>query len=45
MATSKPIIFCVDDDAEDLEAIERDLRKYNKSEYRIIKASSAHEAI
>lgn len=44
MAINKPVIFCVDDDAEVLAAIDRDLRQHYKSEYRIIKASSAREA-
>jgi CheY-like chemotaxis protein len=44
MAVNKPVIFCVDDDAEVLAAIDRDLRQYYKSEYRIIKANSAREA-
>ena len=44
MAVNKPVIFCVDDDAEVLAAIDRDLRQHYKSEYRIIKANSAREA-
>src|SRR4051812_5716873 len=42
---SKPVIFSVDDDPAVLGAIERDLRAHYKGEYRIIKASSPHEAI
>ena len=44
MAVNKPVIFCVDDDAEVLAAIDRDLRQHYKSEYRIIKTNSAREA-
>ena len=44
MAVNKRVIFCVDDDAEVLAAIDRDLRQHYKSEYRIIKANSAREA-
>lgn len=44
MATNKPVIFCVDDDAEVLAAVDRDLRQHYKGAYRIIKAGSAREA-
>ncbi len=44
MQMNKPVIFCVDDDAEVLAVIERDLREYYKNKYRIIKATSAKEA-
>ncbi len=45
MAAIKPVIFCVDDDAEVLAAIERDLRQHYKNEYRIMKTGSASEAM
>jgi thioredoxin reductase (NADPH) len=41
---ARPVIFSVDDDPEVLAAIERDLRTHYRSEYRIMKASSAREA-
>jgi thioredoxin reductase (NADPH) len=43
--TTKPVILTVDDDAEVLAAIERDLRQHYKTDYRIIKASSGQEAL
>jgi thioredoxin reductase (NADPH) len=42
---AKPIILTVDDDPQVLNAIERDLRKHYRNEYRIIKASSGGEAL
>ncbi|WP_229311643.1 response regulator [Larkinella rosea] len=45
MAQTKPVVFCVDDDAEVLAAIERDLRQHYKSQYRLIKSGSAQEAL
>ena len=42
---AKPIIFSVDDDAEVLRALERDLRQQYGSEYRIIRAGSGAEAL
>lgn len=42
---NKPVIFCVDDDAEVLASVERDLRQHYKSEFRILKASSGKEAM
>jgi thioredoxin reductase (NADPH) len=45
MATIKPVVFCVDDDAEVLAAIERDLRQHYKNEFRIMKAGSGKEAL
>ena len=42
---TKPVIFSVDDDPEVLGAIERDLRKHYKNDYRIIKANSPKEAL
>lgn len=41
---ARPVIFTVDDDPEVLGAIERDLRTHYRSDYRIMKASSAREA-
>lgn len=41
----KPVIFCVDDDAEVLAAVERDLRQHYKGEYRIMKSNSGTEAL
>ena len=37
---AKPAILTVDDDAEVLSAIERDLRHHYQREYRILKATS-----
>ena len=42
---TKPVIFSVDDDAEVLAAIERDLRQHYRGEYRILKAGSGAEAL
>ena len=42
---SKPVIMSVDDDPEVLGAIERDLRRHYKSDYRIVKAGSAREGL
>ncbi|HTO89828.1 MAG TPA: FAD-dependent oxidoreductase [Candidatus Sulfotelmatobacter sp.] len=42
---SKPVILAVDDDAEVLAAIERDLRQRYRSDYRVIKAASGAEAL
>ena len=42
---SKPVIFSVDDDAEVLGAIERDLRQHYRGDYRIVKAGSGAEAL
>ncbi len=42
---AKPVILSVDDDAEVLGAIERDLRQHFRSDYRILKASSGREAL
>lgn len=42
---TRPIIFSVDDDAEVLAAIERDLRQHYRSDYRIVKAGSGPEAL
>ncbi len=42
---TKPIILSVDDDPEVLGAIERDLRQRYRTDYRIVKANSAREAL
>ncbi|MGH7674035.1 MAG: FAD-dependent oxidoreductase [Gemmatimonadales bacterium] len=42
---SKPVILTVDDDAEVLNAVERDLRSHFRTDYRIVKASSGAEAL
>ena len=44
MAT-RPIILTVDDEPQVLNAIERDLRRHYRNEYRIIKAGSGAEAL
>ena len=41
----KPIIFIVDDDAQVLRAIVRDMRSQYRSDYRIISTTSASEAL
>ena len=41
----KPVILTVDDDAEVLGAIERDLRQRYRSDYRILKAGSGRDAL
>jgi thioredoxin reductase (NADPH) len=42
---AKPVLFTVDDDAEVLGAIERDLRQHYRNDYRILKAGSGREAL
>jgi thioredoxin reductase (NADPH) len=42
---SKPIILTVDDEPQVLNAIERDLRRHYRSDYRIIKVDSGVEAL
>ena len=42
---AKPIIMTVDDDAEVLRALERDLRQHYGGQYRIIRAGSGPEAL
>ena len=42
---SKPVIVSVDDDAEVLGAIERDLRQHFRNDFRLIKASSGREGL
>jgi thioredoxin reductase (NADPH) len=41
----KPILLTVDDDAEVLNAIERDLRHHFRADYRVVKASSGAQAL
>ena len=41
----KPVILSVDDDREVLAAVDRDLRRHYRSDYRIIKAASGREAL
>ncbi|MBI4339873.1 MAG: FAD-dependent oxidoreductase [Chloroflexi bacterium] len=40
-----PVILIVDDEPQVLNAVERDLRRHYRSEYRIVKASSGAEAL
>jgi thioredoxin reductase (NADPH) len=42
---SKPIILIVDDEPQVLNAVERDLRRHYRGDYRIIKAGSGSEAL
>jgi thioredoxin reductase (NADPH) len=42
---AKPVILTVDDDAEVLAAVERDLRQHYRNDYRILKAASGGEAL
>lgn len=42
---AKPVILTVDDEPQVLNAVERDLRKHYRGEYRIIKASSGAQAL
>ena len=43
--TTKPVILAVDDDPAVLGAIERDLRREYRSEYRVMKAQSGAEGL
>src|SRR5262245_33398653 len=45
MATVKPIMLIVDDDPQVLNAVERDLRRHYRSDYRIVRAGSGAEAL
>lgn len=45
MAVNKPIIMALDDDAEVLRAIERDLRREFGKDYRIMRANAGAEAL
>ena len=42
---AKPIIMTVDDEPQVLNAIERDLRRHYRTEYRIMKVGSGAEAM
>jgi thioredoxin reductase (NADPH) len=42
---AKPVILTVDDDPQVLAAVERDLQKYYRSDYRVVKAGSGREAL
>ena len=42
---ARPVILSVDDDPQVLSAIERDLNRHYKREYRVVKASSPEEAL
>jgi len=42
---AKPVLLAVDDDPEVLAAIERDLRQQYRSDYRVMRADSAREAL
>jgi thioredoxin reductase (NADPH) len=45
MTMAKPIILTVDDEPQVLNAVERDLRRHYRGEYRIVKATSGAEAL
>ncbi len=45
MAMPKPVILAIDDDAEVLNAVERDLRNHYRADYRILKATSGEQAL
>jgi thioredoxin reductase (NADPH) len=42
---AKPVILSVDDDREVLGAVERDLRRHYRSDYRVLTASSGQEGL
>ena len=42
---TKPIILAVDDEPQVLNAVERDLRRHYRGDYRIVKATSGAEAL
>src|SRR5579862_621312 len=42
---AKPVILAVDDEAEVLNAVERDLRQHFRADYRVIKAGSGAQAL
>jgi thioredoxin reductase (NADPH) len=42
---TKPVLLAVDDDADVLSAVSRDLRKRYGAQYRVLKASSADDAL
>ena len=41
----RPVILAVDDEPQVLNAIERDLRRHYRAEYRILKAGSGADAL
>jgi thioredoxin reductase (NADPH) len=44
-ALAKPVLLTVDDDAEVLRAVERDLRREYGSRFRVIRANSGESAL
>jgi len=42
---NKPVIMCVDDDPDVLNAVERDLRQHFRSDFRIVKAASGADGL
>jgi thioredoxin reductase (NADPH) len=42
---AKPVIFTLDDEPQVLNAVERDLRKHFRGDYRIVKASTGADAL
>jgi len=40
-----PILFAIDDDAQVLQAVQRDLRQQYRKKYRILATTSANEAL
>ena len=42
---AKPVLMAVDDDAEVLRAVERDLRKHYAEHYRVLRADSGSAAL
>jgi len=42
---AKPILICVDDDAEVLRAVERDLRRRYAEKFRVLRAESGQAAL
>ena len=42
---ARPVILSVDDDPQVLSAIERDLNRHYKKDYRVVAAASAEEAL
>src|SRR6266852_2253556 len=45
MIVAKPALLTVDDDAEVLRAVERDLRRRYGERYRVLRADSGHAAL
>ncbi len=44
-ARAKPVLLAVDDEPQVLDAVEGDLRRHFKGDYRIVKAGSGAEAL